>query len=90
MSDPHNPCGAEFAARQPYFTRDGKLMAAGERPRMMGDLLGEPAASSVDRPLTDVGKRPCSNCRQKFQPTILRRRLCLGCFQRASDGDPNL
>ena len=88
MSDPHNPCGGEFAARQVFYSPDGRQLAAGERPRMMGDLLGEPPASSVDRPLHDVGPRRCSCCGQKFQPTIKRRRLCADCFTRACEGNP--
>lgn len=84
-----------------FYTADGKLMAAGERPRMAGKHLeaGE-APPLVDRPLPE-GKRNCTNCRQKFQPTIKRRRLCAGCFARATrdaagpfepvgEADPNL
>ncbi len=89
MSDPHDPCGGEFAARQVFYTPDGKLMAAGERPRLAPAVpLGEPPASSLDRPLHDVGPRPCSCCGRIFQPTIKRRRLCADCFQRACEGDP--
>lgn len=43
----------------------------------------------IDRPLTDVGPRPCSCCGNSFQPTLRRRRLCKDCFVLACESAGN-
>ena len=70
---------------RPLYSPSGRQLAAGERPRTQhGELIADPLPPAGDRKLTDVGPRPCSSCRRKFQPTIKRRRLCFDCFRRAS------
>ena len=72
-----------------YFTRDGKQMASGERPRQAHaplELADVPAADRPKRP-----RRPCSACGVPFKPNERRRMLCGNCFARAacSPFEPN-
>ena len=38
----------------------------------------------VDKPLADVPEQRCACCGRWFRPTVVRRRLCRGCFRDAN------
>ena len=85
--DPLDPCnGRAFREAQagPFFTRDGKQLAAGERPRALEQSIDPsiPAPRPGTDPKLDLPKRRCSCCGRKFQPTARRRMLCGTCFGR--------
>ena len=80
---------------RPFYTSDGKQLAAGERPRQSHaplEVADVPAAARPKRP-----RRPCSACGLTFKPTARRRMLCGNCFARAAcspfepggEADPN-
>ena len=54
------------------------------RPRVYGGggrvVIYDPP---IDRP-----ERPCSYCREVFQPTVRRRLLCYDCFTYSEDDPP--
>ena len=62
------------------------VQPAGMRPdQLAAEVRGADISLRRDRPLPDRPKRPCSNCRRPFKPTIRRRMLCPRCF--AGKGD---
>ena len=62
----------------------GKIRSPGTRRKDEGrEFQGVMHRGDVD---LDVPRRPCANSNQFFQPTIIRRRLCLHCFATTDGG----
>ena len=91
--DPLDPCNAgafREAQTGPFYSRDGKQLAAGERPRAREQSIDPSIPASkpgLDPKDMTRPKRRCANCEVKFQPTARRRMLCGKCYRNAS-GSP--
>ena len=61
------------------FTEDGQICLSSQ-PAPRADPL---AYSLIDQPDITRPERPCACCRKAFQPTAVRKMLCLTCYHKA-------